>query len=157
MPCKQQSHIPTKAIDKLAGTLESLQKPTGPKGASSNEDQKSREVEIVHTQEILDESWKAHDKAVANTYELLRNLLSSDLQSQWDQVCCKMQESDLWAGVNGQMTTGRRPSLWIAFQDCLKINKLTVFTADGKGNRLLFNLIPLLVSTPACQKLLYQP
>ncbi len=89
-------------LDKLAGTLENLQKPTGPKGATSKEDQVSCKVEIVHTQEMFKEAWKAHDKAIAKTYKLLRNLLSSHQQSQWDWVCCKMHKHDSWAEVNGQ-------------------------------------------------------
>ncbi len=88
-------------------------------------------MELVHTQEMLKEDFKTHNKAVAKTYKLLRNLMSSDPQSQWDQVCHKMHERDSWAGVNGQMITGRRLHLWTAFQDCLKLYKLTVFTADA--------------------------
>jgi hypothetical protein len=84
-----------KAVDKLAGTLENLQKSTGPKGATSKHDQESCNVEITHTQEMLQEAQKAHDKAVAKTYKLLRNLLSSDPQSQWDRVCQEMHECDL--------------------------------------------------------------
>jgi hypothetical protein len=88
-------------------------------------------VEIAHAQEMLKEAWKAHDKAIAKMYKLLRSILPSDSQSQWDQVYCKMHKHDLWDKVNGQMTTGRRPCLWITFQDCLKLHKLTVFTADA--------------------------
>jgi hypothetical protein len=104
-----------KPVNKLAGTLENLQKSSGPKGATSKEDQESHKVEIVHTQEMLEEAWKAHNMAVAKMYELLRNILSGDPQSQLDRVCCKMQERDLWTAVNGQMTTGRHPHLWTAF------------------------------------------
>jgi hypothetical protein len=100
-----------KDVDKLVGTLENVHKPTGPKGASSKEDQESRKLEIVHTQEMLKEAQKAHNKAIAKMYELLRNLLSGDPQYKWDWVCCKMHEHDLWAGVNGQMTTGMCPHL----------------------------------------------
>jgi hypothetical protein len=39
-------------------------------------------VENEQTQKILQEAQKAHDKAVAERYEQLRNLLSSDAQSQ---------------------------------------------------------------------------
>ncbi len=119
-----------KAVDKLARILENLQKPTGPKGVTSKEDRESHKVEIVHIQEMLEEAQKAHDKAVAKKYELLRNLLSGDPQSYLDRVCRKMHKHDSWAGVNGQMNTERRLGLWIAIQDCLKLNKLTVFTAD---------------------------
>jgi hypothetical protein len=45
-----------KAVDKLAGTQENLQKPTGPKGESSKEDQEFHKVKIIHTQEMLKEA-----------------------------------------------------------------------------------------------------
>jgi hypothetical protein len=66
---------------------------------------------------MLKETQKAHNKAVAKTCKLLRNLLSSDLQTQWDQIFHEheMHEHDPWAGVNVQITTGRNPGLWIAF------------------------------------------
>jgi hypothetical protein len=120
-----------KAVDKLAKTLENLQKPTGPKGATSKDDQESCKVEIAHTQEMLQESQKAHNEAVAKIYELLRNLLSGNPQSQWDCVCREMHKRDSWAGVNGQVTTGRHPRLWTAFQECLELHKLMVFSADA--------------------------
>ncbi len=58
---------------------------------------------------MLQEAQKQHREAIAKTYKLLRNLLSSDPQSQWDCVCREMQEHDSWAGVNGQVTIGRHP------------------------------------------------
>jgi hypothetical protein len=80
---------------------------------------------------MLQEAQKAHNKAVAESYEQLRNLLSGDVQSQWDCVCCKMHEHDLWAAVNGQVTKGRHPRMWMSFLDCLELHKLTVFSADA--------------------------
>jgi hypothetical protein len=80
---------------------------------------------------MLQEAQKAHDKAVAESYEQLRNLLSGDAQSQWDRFCCKMHEHDSWAAVNGQVTKGRRPRMWMSFLDCLELHKLTVFSADA--------------------------
>jgi hypothetical protein len=100
-----------KTVDKLAGTLENLQKPNGPKGACYKEVQEARKLELSQIQEMLEEARKAHNKSVAKTYKLPRNLLSGDPQSQWDQVCCKLHDRDSWAGVNGQMTTGRHPCL----------------------------------------------
>jgi hypothetical protein len=124
-----QSRKLAKVVDKLFGTLENLQQPTGPKGgASSKEDQASRKLGILYTQAMLKEAQKAQDKAVAKTYELLRNLLFSDPQSQWDWVCREMHKRDLWAEVNGKVTKGRRPCTWAAFQDCLELHKLKVFT-----------------------------
>jgi hypothetical protein len=60
---------------------------------------------------MLQESQKAHNKAIAKTFEQLRNLLSGDAQSQWDRVCRKMHARDLWAAVNSQVTEGRHPQM----------------------------------------------
>jgi hypothetical protein len=69
----------------------------------------ARKVEIEQTQQMLQEAQKAHNKAIAESYKQLRNLLSGEAQSQWDCVCRGMHERDLWAAVNGQVTEGRRP------------------------------------------------
>jgi hypothetical protein len=91
----------------------------------------ARKVEIEQTVQMLQEAQKAHDKAIAESYEQLRNLLSGDAQSQWDRVCPEMHECDSWAVVNGQVTKGRCPRTWMSFLDCLKLHKLTVFSADA--------------------------
>jgi hypothetical protein len=88
-------------------------------------------VEIEQTTQMLQESQRAHDKAIAKLYEQLRNLMSSDAQSQWDCVCRKMHENDSWATVNGKITKGRRPRTWMSFLDCLVLHKLMVFSADA--------------------------
>ncbi len=69
----------------------------------------ARKVEIEQTTQMLQESQRAHNKAIAESYEQLRNLLSGDAQSQWDCVCRKMHENDSWAAVDGKITEGRRP------------------------------------------------
>jgi hypothetical protein len=119
-----------KAVRKLARTLKNLQKSSGSTGSSSKDVKEAHKLELIQTQEMLQEVQKAHNEAAIKMYELLRNLLSSDIQSQWDCVCRAMHKHDSWAGVNGQVTKGRHPCLWTAFQDCLKLHKLTVFTAD---------------------------
>ncbi len=90
----------------------------------------ARKVEIEQTQQMLQEAQKAHDKAIAESYEQLRNLLSGNAQSQWDCVCREMQEHDLWAALNGQVTKGRRQRTRMSFLDCLELHKLMVFSAD---------------------------
>ncbi len=79
---------------------------------------------------MLQGAQKAHNKAIAKSYKQLRNLLSGNAQSQWDHVCCKMHELDLWVAVNGQVTKGRHLQTWMFFLDCLELHKLTVFSAD---------------------------
>ncbi len=91
----------------------------------------AHKVEIEHTSQMLQEAQKAHDKAIAESYKQLRNLLSGNAQSQWDRVCCKMHERDSWAAVNGQVTKGRRPQTWMSFLGCLELHKLTVCSADA--------------------------
>jgi hypothetical protein len=88
-------------------------------------------VEIKQTEQMLQEAQKAHDKAIAKSYEQLWNLLSGNAQSQWDHICRKMHERDLCAAVNSQVTKGRHPQTWMSFLDCLKLHKLTVFSADA--------------------------
>ncbi len=94
-------------------------------------DIQARKVKIEQTQQMLEEAQKAHNEAIAKTYEQLRNLLSGNAQSQWELVCCEMHKHDLWAGVNGQVTKGRHPQTWMSFQDCLELHKLMVFSADA--------------------------
>ncbi len=98
---------------------------------STSIDITARKVKIEQTSSMLQEAQKAYKKAIAKLYEQLRNLLSGDTQSQWDRICRDMHERDLWAAVNGQVTKGRRPRTWMSFLDCLKLHKLTVFSADA--------------------------
>jgi hypothetical protein len=81
----------------------------------TNVDVKVCKVEIEQTQQMLQEAQKAHNKAIAETYKQLRNLLSGDAQSQWDPVCCGMHKQDSWAGVSGQVTKSRHPGMWMSF------------------------------------------
>ena len=71
-------------------------------------------VEIEQTQQILQEAQKAHDKAMAESYKQLRNLLFGNAQSHWDPVCREMH-NDSWAAVNGQVTEGRHLQTWMSF------------------------------------------
>ncbi len=116
---------------KRSEPLKNLQEAAGSQDTvSTSIDVTACKVEIEQTQQMLLEAQKAHDKAIAKTYKQLRNLLSSNAQSQWDRVCQKMHERDSWAAVNSQVTVGRRPQMWTSFLDCLELHKLTVFSAD---------------------------
>ncbi len=121
-----------KAVVKLTEMFKNLLKAAGSKESISlDDDVEACKLEIKETQKMLQEIQKQHGKEIAKTYKQVRNLLSSDPQSQWDCICRKMHERDSWAGVNGQVTVGRRPCTWAAFQDCLELHKLTVFSADA--------------------------
>jgi hypothetical protein len=98
---------------------------------SLDNDVEAHKLEIKETQQMLQETQKQHNKEIAKMYKQLRNLLSGDPQSQWDCVCHEMHERDLWPGVNSQVTVGRHPRMWTAFQDCLELHKLRVFSADA--------------------------
>jgi hypothetical protein len=99
-----------KAVVKRSVALRNLQEAAGSQDTVlTNIDVTACKVEIEQTQQMLKEAQKAHDKAITKMYEQLRNLLSSDAQSQWDCICRKMHERDSWAGVNGQVTEGRCP------------------------------------------------
>jgi hypothetical protein len=121
-----------KAVVRQSKTLKNLLEAAGSRDTVLTDvDVQAHKVEIEQTQQMLQEAQKAHNKAIAKVYKQLRNLLSGNLQSQWDRVCRKMHERDSWAEVNGQVTKGRRLQMWISFQDCLDLHKLTVFSADA--------------------------
>jgi hypothetical protein len=61
---------------------------------SSNDDVEAHKLEIKETQKMLQEVQMQHNKAISKTQKLLRNLLSSDPQSQWDRICRKMHKRD---------------------------------------------------------------
>jgi hypothetical protein len=128
----KKCRILAKAVEKQSEALKNLIKATGSQDTvSMNVDIQACKVEIEQTQQMLQEAQKAHDKTIAESYEQLRNLLSGDAQSQGDCVCREMHKCDSWAGVNSQVTKGRRPRMWMSFRDCLELHKLTVFSADA--------------------------
>jgi hypothetical protein len=105
-----------KAVVKLTGKFKDLLKAAGfMDTVLSNNDVEAPKLEIGKMQKMLQETQKQHNKAIAKTYKLLRNLLSGDLHSQWDCFYRKMHELDSWAGVNGQVTVGRHLHTWAAF------------------------------------------
>ncbi len=121
-----------KAVVKQSEALKNLLEAAGSQDTiSASIDVQARKVEIEQTQQMLQEAQKAHNKAIAKTYQQQKNLLSSDAQSQWDHVCRKMHKHNSWAGINGQVTEGGHSPTWMSFQDCLELLKLTVFTADA--------------------------
>jgi hypothetical protein len=128
----------TKAVVRQSEALKNLQEAAESRDTvSTTIDVTAYKVEIEQTQQMLQESQKAHDEAFAKSYEQLRSLLSGNAQSQWDHVCREMHEHDSWAAVNGQVTKGRCLRTWMSFLDCLELHKLTLFSADT-AKRLWF-------------------
>jgi hypothetical protein len=128
----KKCRVLAKAVVRWSEALKNLQEAAESQDTvSTSVDVQARKVEIEQTVQMLQESQKAHNKGIAKTYKQLRNLLSGNAQSQWDRVCREMYERDLWVAVNGQVTEGRHPRTWMSFLDCLKLHKLTVFSADA--------------------------
>jgi hypothetical protein len=76
-----------KAVAKWKEVLKNLLEAAGLQNTvPTSIDVTARKVEIEQTQQMLQEAQKAHNKAVAESYEQLRNLLSGDAQAQWDCV-----------------------------------------------------------------------
>jgi hypothetical protein len=112
-----------KAVVKWSKELKNLQEAAELQGTiSMTIDVTARKVEIEQTQQMLQEAQKAHNKAIAESYKQLRNLLSGNTQSQWDCVCREMHERDLLAAVNGQVTKVRHLQTWMSFLDCLELH-----------------------------------
>jgi hypothetical protein len=120
-----------KAVVKLTRTFKDLLKAAGSKDTVLlDNDVEACKLQIEETQKMLQEAQMQHNEAIAKTYKLLRNLLSGDPQSKWGRISLKMHKCDSWAIVNSQVTIGRHPRTRAAFQGCLELHKLPVFTAD---------------------------
>jgi hypothetical protein len=106
----RKCRVLTTAVVRWFKALKNLQEATESRDTiSTSADVQVCKVQIEQTVQMLQESQKAHNKAIAKMYKQLRNLLSGNAQSQWDRICRKMHEHDLWAAVNGQVTKGRHP------------------------------------------------
>ncbi len=128
----KKCRVLAKAVARRSEALKNIQEATESRDTiPTSVDVTACKVEIEQTTQMLQEAQKAHDKAIAKSYEQLRNLLSGDAQSQWDCVCHEMHKRDSWAAVNSQVTEGRHPRTWMSFLDCLDLHKLTVFSADA--------------------------
>jgi hypothetical protein len=124
--------VHAKAVVRWSEALKNLQETTESRDTVlMTVDVTACKVEIEQTRQMLQEAQKAHNKAIAKSYKQLRNLLSGNKQSQWDCFCCKMHKRDSWAAVFSQVTKGRHPRTWTSFLDCVKLHKLTVFSADA--------------------------
>ncbi len=100
---QKKCRVYAKAVAKRQAASKNLQEASEPQDTVlTSVDITACKVEIEQTTQMLQESQRAHDKAIAELYEQLRNLLSGDAQSQWDCVCRKMHENDSWAAVNGK-------------------------------------------------------
>jgi hypothetical protein len=89
-----------KAVVRWSEALKNLQEAAESSDTvSTTVDVMARKVEIEQTQQMLQEAQKAHNKAIAKSYEQLRNLLSGNAQSQWDRVCREMNKRDLTCGL----------------------------------------------------------
>jgi hypothetical protein len=77
----KKCRVLAKAVVKQSEALKNLQE------AVTSVDVTACKVEIEQTQQMLQEAQKAHNKAITESYKQLRNLLSGDVQSQWDCVC----------------------------------------------------------------------
>ncbi len=71
-----------KAVAKWQEALKNLQEALESRDTvSTSVDVTACKVEIEQTTQMLQESQRAHDKAIAESYKQLRNLLSGDAQS----------------------------------------------------------------------------
>ena len=100
----KKCRVIAKVVARRSEALKNLQEAAESRDTiSTSVDVTARKVEVEQTTQMLQEAQKAHDKAIAGSYEQLRNLLSGNAQSQLDCVCRKMHERDSWTAVNVQV------------------------------------------------------
>jgi hypothetical protein len=78
----KKCQVLAKAVVIWSKALKNLQAAESRDTVSTTIDVMACKVEIEQTQQMLQEAQKAHDKAITKSYEQLRNLLSSNAQSQ---------------------------------------------------------------------------
>ncbi len=79
---QKKCRVYAKAVAKWQEALKNLQEALGSRDTvSTSVDITARKGEIEQTTQMLQESQRAHNKAIAKSYEQLRNLLSSGAQS----------------------------------------------------------------------------
>jgi hypothetical protein len=131
----KKCRVLAKAVARRSKALKNLQEAAESQDTvSTSVDVTARKVEIEQTVHMLQEAQKAHDKAIAEFYTQLRNLLTSNAQSQWDRVCREMHERDSWAAVNGQMTKGRHPRTLMTVLSCISSRSLVLTLPKGSGS-----------------------
>jgi hypothetical protein len=97
--CKKHA----KEMKTTAATLIAIKrKSTGSQSENSDESPEDLELERKLTQELLSTASKQYNEAVGATYELLRNLLAGEPQTQWDRIVREMHERGSWAGADGE-------------------------------------------------------
>ncbi len=92
-------------------------------------------VEKNQSLEILKNANKQYAEDVAATYEVMRNLLAGNLQTQWDRIVIEMHEGDSWAGPDGKEHQGSRVKCNKAFSDCVELHKLTTVSSPDAAER----------------------
>jgi hypothetical protein len=79
----KKCRVLAKAVVRWSEALKNLQEAAISRDTvSATVDVTAHKVEIEKTPQMLQEAQKAHNKAIAESYEQLRNLLSGDAQSQ---------------------------------------------------------------------------
>jgi hypothetical protein len=64
-------------------------------------------------------------------YKLFHCFDVDEVQTQWDRIVNKMHTKNSCIGMNGQSHKGLCIHSWISFMDCIKLHKLTIFTAEA--------------------------
>jgi hypothetical protein len=91
----KKCQVLAKAVARRSEALKNLQEAAESRDTVlTSVDVTACKVQIEQTTQMLEEAQKAHNKAITELYEQLRNLLSSNAQSQWDCVCREMHKRD---------------------------------------------------------------
>jgi hypothetical protein len=98
----------------------------------------------------LNESLKAKKSFAVDqaqkAYELFYCFIVGKAQTQWDRIVNKMHTKNPWIGVNGKSNKGIHVKSWISFMDCIKLHKLTIFSADTAEKQRYY--MPQMIKKP---------
>jgi len=91
----------------------------------------AEKLELEGTEKLVSEAKAEFLKAVQKPFDLVRQLLIGEAQTQWDKIVKEMFDHDTWVGVNGKTHDGPCLRTWKSLTDCIELHKLTDLPADA--------------------------
>jgi hypothetical protein len=93
----------------------------------TEEAKKLREASIKQYKGILKAKKGTAITVTKQAYKMFRLFVVGDQQTNWDKIVLEIHTKDPWVGVNGAHHKGICCHSWLAFMDCIKLHKLTIF------------------------------
>jgi len=114
----------TKAARDQMGVLEDIHKSFSGSTAAGKKKTttEAEKLELEGTEILISEAKAEFLKAVQKPFDLVRQLLIGEAQTQWDKIVKEMFDRDTWVGVNGKTHGGPHVRTWKSLTDCIELH-----------------------------------